>query len=284
METTKIKALLSAVKNKSLSRAAEEFSYTPSALSHMADSLEEELGVKLLERTPAGVTLTEEGELLYAKLLAVVNAERELCALAAQISSSREDELKIGTYSSISMNILPEILRRFKKEHPKIRVSISVADSLKGWLDCGNADVIFADVGAFGDNESVSIMEDRFVAVVPDEAFKKRKTVVRDELYSYSYISTNETSLRKYFDEERFKELIHFDSVDDMSVISMVKEGIGIAVLPALVMKRPHKGVRAIKLEPKISRVLGFAYKKEAAHSGATEKFISFLGRLEKLQ
>ncbi len=281
METNKIKALLSAVKNKSLSRAAEDFSYTPSALSHMADSLEQELGIKLLLRTPTGVSLTEDGKLLYDKLLAVVNAERELCALASQISANREDELKIGTYSSISMNLLPEILKSFKKEHPEIRVSIAVGDSLGKWLDDGHADVIFADVGAFGDNESVSIMDDRFVAVVPKTAFKGRRHVKLAELYEFSYISTNETSLRKYFDEERFREIIHFNSVDDMSVISMVKEGIGVAVLPTLVMKTPHKGVRALRLEPKISRSLGFAYKKSSLHNSAVEKFICFLKRLK---
>ena len=49
METMKIKAILAAAKYQTLSRAAEDFSYTPSALSHMADAFEEELGVKLPE-------------------------------------------------------------------------------------------------------------------------------------------------------------------------------------------------------------------------------------------
>ena len=68
MDTTRIKAILLAAKYKNLSRAAEEFSYTPSALSHMADALEAELGVKLLLRTRAGVSLTEAGEQLKEKM------------------------------------------------------------------------------------------------------------------------------------------------------------------------------------------------------------------------
>ena len=72
MDTLKIKTILSAVENKSFSKTAEELSYTPSALSHMADSLEQELGVKLLKRTPKGVELTENGEKLKDKLQAVL--------------------------------------------------------------------------------------------------------------------------------------------------------------------------------------------------------------------
>ena len=86
METSKIKGLLLAAKYQSLSRAAEEFSYTPSALSHIADALEEELGVKLLSRTHAGVSLTEEGILLKEKMEAVLRAEDELRIAATAIA------------------------------------------------------------------------------------------------------------------------------------------------------------------------------------------------------
>ena len=75
MDTLKIKTILSAVENKSFSKTAETLSYTPSALSHMADSLEQELGVKLLKRTPKGVELTENGEKLKDKMQAVLDAE-----------------------------------------------------------------------------------------------------------------------------------------------------------------------------------------------------------------
>lgn len=93
MDTIKIKALLSAVKNKSLSKAAEEFLYTPSALSHMADSLEEELGVKILVRTSQGVSLSKEGEFLLKKLQAVIDAEKELFESAKLLAGEMENRL-----------------------------------------------------------------------------------------------------------------------------------------------------------------------------------------------
>lgn len=277
MDTLKIRALLSAVKHKSLSKAAEEISYTPSALSHMADSLETELGVRLLRRTPLGVELTEDGLSLYESLIAVVKAEKELFNAADKLSAKKGQELRIGTYSSVSQYVLPEILKAFKETYPNVQVSIHVGDNLKSWLDDGIADIVFADLGALEDNEWIPIMTDPFVAIVPQGTFKGKRSVVPEELYPYAYISTNESRLRKYFDESRFKEIIRFDSVDDMSAISMVNKGIGVTVLPSLVFKKQYGGVRALTLKPAITREIGFSYKKNGSHSAATTAFITYL-------
>ena len=58
-------------KYKNFSLAAKELSYTPSALSHIADSLENELGVKLFIRTRKGVEITDDGKMLYEKFLKI---------------------------------------------------------------------------------------------------------------------------------------------------------------------------------------------------------------------
>ena len=274
METMKIKAILSAAKYKSLSRAAEDFSYTPSALSHMADSLEEELGVKLLLRTRAGVSLTEEGKLLAEKMDAVLRAENELIAAASEIGGAHRSELRIATYSSISTYLLPSIVKQFKKENPSIRVSISVSDVVRGSLENDSADIVFGDLKAIEANEHVIIMEDRYVAVLADGMFSGRRSVSREELYPYPYISTNESALRTYFDETRFAEILRFDSVDDTSVLALVKEGMGVAVLSSLATRKHVKGVRTAMLTPKFSRAIGFAYRKK---SPATERFINFM-------
>lgn len=274
METSRIKGLLLAAKYQSLSRAAEEFSYTPSALSHIADALEEELGVKLLSRTRAGVSLTEEGTLLKEKLEAVLRAEEELRAAAAALGEKNSSILRIGAYSSISTYLLPQIVKRFKKENPDVRVSISVVDSLRGWLENDAVDVVFGDLSAIGENEHIVIMEDPYVAVLPEGTLAGRRSVCREDLYPFPYISTNEGVLHRYFDEQRFAEILCVDSADDAAVLSLVKEGIGVAVLTALATRKPVRGIRTVKLTPAISRSIGFAYRKKTP---AAERFIAFM-------
>lgn len=274
METMKIKAILSAAKYKSLSRAAQDYSYTPSALSHMADSLEEELGVKLLSRSRTGVSLTDEGRLLEEKLNGVLRAEEELFSAANAIGKIRSNELRIATYSSISNYLLPPIIKAFKKVYPDVRVSITVGDGFHGWLENDATDIVFGDLNAIEENEHFIIMEERYVAVLSDGMFEGRRSVRREELYPYPFISTNESALRTYFDESRFAEILRFDSVDDTSVLSLVKEGVGVAVLPALAVQKHVKGVRAATLTPKFTRAVGFAYRNK---TDVVDRFVGFM-------
>lgn len=283
MDTQKIKAVLSAVEHKSLSKAAEEFSYTPSAFSHIADSLEKELGVKLLVRTHLGVELSEEGKRLYDKMQAVINAERKLLEEVQKISGKKCKQLHIGTYSSISVHMLPEILREFKEIHTEINISITVGDSLKDWLNNGTADIIFAQEGGNTDNEWFPIIKDDFVAVVPESEFSDNETIKCEELYKYPFIKTNEHYVNSFFDQTKFNEIINVESVDDMSVVSMVREGMGVAILPSLVLKNQTNGVRTLKLEPEISRTLGFSYKRDADRTSAKMEFVQYLKKKFKL-
>lgn len=277
MDTQKIKVILSAVRHKSLSKAAEEISYTPSAMSHIADSLENELGVRILERTPLGISLTEEGKELYCYMELLLDAEKKLLQAAKALSSSKENHLRIGSFSSISQNILPEIISQFRKIHPDIRISVSVDDSLLNLLDNNHVDIIFTDDYSLGNNMWIPIKEDPFVAVVPADTFKGKKSVTKDELYGMVYISTNEDVLANYFDKGRFENVIDYESIDNVSVLYMVQQGLGFSVLPSLMLSQKMRGIKSIGLRPKVSRTIGFAFKNDAKLTYAAKTFIDFL-------
>ena len=277
MDPQKIKILLSAIEHKSLSRAAEEYSYTPSAMSHIADSVEHELGVKILTRTPLGISLSHEGEELYGHLVALVEAEKALLRAASALTQSKENHLRIGTFSSISQHMLPEIISRFREAYPSIKISVSVEDHLQKWLENDLVDVIFADERSFGDNLWIPIMEDPFVAVVPSGMLQDKRRVKREELYPYTYVSINEKILDSYFDKSRFASVLEFESVDNVSVLYMIQHGLGFSILPQLMVNKKPRGVKVLKLEEPICRTIGFAYKKDARLTYATKMFIDYL-------
>lgn len=277
METFKIKAVLAAVKHKSLSRAAEDFSYTPSAFSHLASGFEQELGVQLFKRSSTGVELTEEGKMLYPKFKSMLECENDLWNTVVQLKDNKDFELRIGTFPSISRNLLSGVLKKVKKEYPHIKLSVNVVDSLAGWFEEERADIIFADHITFGKNEWFPMMEDRYYVVASPELQIGREFITREELYNYPHIFTDDIYLKQYFDMSKFRELIYFKSEDDLSVINMVKEGLGLTVLSELVLKEAISGVSVIRLEPKITRILGFAYNKQRIQSLGLTKFIKSL-------
>ncbi len=273
METDKIKAILYAIECGSLSKAAEKFDYTPSALSHMADSIEQLLDVKILKRDSFGVTVTKSGELLLDKLRAVINAENELFYLAKNVSKNQSLSLNIGAYSSISQHILPEIVQNFKKEYPQVEVSIKVADMLLDWGD--DVDVIFSDHEKVSGYESFPVMKDPYVAVVSNEFNYKNDVITKESLYDEKFIVTAEKLVNEYFDLSKFREKVSLSSIEYASVISMVKEGIGIAVLPQLAIKSETQ-VRALKLTPPLERNITLLCKK-GVKKQSTLKFVKFV-------
>ena len=280
MDTQRIRVILSAIEHKSLSKAAEEISYTPSAMSHIADSIENELGVKILVRTPLGVSLSKEGEELYGYLKAVIDAENSLLAASHAISKSRENHLRIGAFSSISQNLLPEIISSFRLAHPEIRISMSVEDDLEDFLENDLVDIIFTDEFSYGDNVWLPIKKDPFVAVVASDMMKGKRSVSKEELYEYTYVSINEKILDSYFDKSRFAGILDFESIDNVSVLNMVKEGLGVSVLPRLMTLKRMNGIKIMKLEEPVSRTIGFAYKKSAKQTCAAKIFIEYLSQI----
>jgi hypothetical protein len=192
----------------------------------------------------------------------------------SRYSASQFVLLLTNTTKEQAEMVLNRILKRFKKENPDVRVSISVVDSLRGWLENDAVDVVFGDLSAIGENEHIVIMEDPYVAVLPEGTLAGRRSVCREDLYPFPYISTNEGVLHRYFDEQRFAEILCVDSADDAAVLSLVKEGIGVAVLTALATRKPVRGIRTVKLTPAISRSIGFAYRKKTP---AAERFIAFM-------
>lgn len=277
MDIQKIKAILSAIEYKSLSKAADELSYTPSALSRIADNLEKELGVKILIRTPLGISLSKEGEELYDYMIALIEAEKNLISASTAILKSKENHLRIGTFSSISQKLLPEIIREFSSLYPNVNISVAVEDKLQEWLENDKVDIIFTDELSFGvNNVWLPIKKDPFVAVVPSNIIKGKKKVSKQELYQYTYISTNDKILDSYFDKNKFNNVLNFNSIDNVSVLYMIQQNLGFSLLPKLMVDKKINGIRTLKLEEPICRTIGFAYKK-LNPTYATKTFIDYL-------
>lgn len=113
----------------SISKAAEKLYISQPAISRAVHSLEEGLGTKLFRREHRGVTLTEEGELLYGHLK---NAFAEISTAEERIRELTESDsghLRIGTSAVLCKNMLLPYLKGFAAEHPKIKITIECRSS-----------------------------------------------------------------------------------------------------------------------------------------------------------
>lgn len=265
MDVFKIKTFLRAVELGSLSKAAQELDYAPSALSHMLRSLEQELGLPLLKRSPAGITLTEAGEQLLPLFRKAVALENTIYTAAEKLT---RQVIHIGTYASISKYVLPKIVKEFNKAHPQMRISVTVGNRFTPEM-VEKLDLVFAEKDIAEGQCWMPLLEDAYVAVVGEDSLPGQKRITLDELKETPFILPNDSAVNALCRDKLFN-VLEVSSDDDTSPIFMVREGLGVTVLPKLSVQG-EPGVRILSLEPTVKRTLGLTWSKANLTPGAAQ-------------
>ena len=124
MDLKKYEVLLKAIDSGNFSKVADEFGYTPSAISHMMNTLDKELGFSLLIRNNHGVKPTENCISLIPILRELVRWNQQLEQVVSEIQGLEHGVVIIGTYTSISIHWLPRIIKAFQTDYPGIKIQI----------------------------------------------------------------------------------------------------------------------------------------------------------------
>ena len=118
MDIEKLKALKTAVEIGSITQAAEHMGYSQPGLTGMLKRLEQEIGYPLLRRGTKGVRLTEAGEAVMPYIERILRESDTFEHAVRALRPAQQDELRIGSYTSISKNWLPQ-------GHPRLQQEIS---------------------------------------------------------------------------------------------------------------------------------------------------------------
>ena len=128
MDSKKLEILMTAVDLGSFSKASEVVGYTQSGLTHLVDSLEREIGLRLVRRDWSGVSLTREGEALMPSIREFLRENAKLENQIAAITEKKSETIRVAAYASIAMHWMPEILYRFRRVCPDIDVDLRMVD------------------------------------------------------------------------------------------------------------------------------------------------------------
>ena len=172
MDTNKYAALLSIIRLGSLSAAAEKMGYSPSGMTRMMDSLENEMGFPLLHRTSQGVQLTEEGKRLLPSIRELLLAEKKTRAVRCDILSLTAGELFIGSYSSTAAVWLPPVLHRYCDLYPDVAVHLregSNRELLEALQDGELSCAILSEPRSYK-GDWIPLMEDRLLVWLPADS------------------------------------------------------------------------------------------------------------------
>ena len=276
-------AFITTVECGSLTRAAERLHYSQSAISRMIADLENELDLSLLERDRNGVTLTSDGEMLLPCARDVVNGCRKLMMQADSLKGLRSGMIRIATFSSTATHWLPNIIREFQKDYPAVDYELLLGDyeEIERWVQEGRADCGFTRLPAPADLEAVPLEEDPFMAIVPEGhplASEKEFDAAWFEREPFLLLEHGKKAeVSEYLEQHSLHSQIHFTTWDDYAIMSMVEGGLGLSILPSLILRRIPYRIRAIPLKVPLSRSIGLVMKSRKSLSIAAGTFLDYL-------
>lgn len=282
MRTSRYEVFLKIVETQSLTKTAAYFGCTQSAVSQLVKALETELGVSLLIRSKSGVRLTAEGEYLLPGMRQIVMGERSVFERALELQNMNVGLIRIGIFTSLSSQWLPPYLKRFRQQYPNIGFELLQGDvtQISEWLRNGIVDVGFMTPPESDEFCFHELLADRMNIVLPEEHPLAGGPVTLQELREETFVlleSGYSQITEKMFQDAGMRPKKQYTVKDDYTVMSMVESGLGVSLLPELMLHRNPFHLYACAAEPAYYRHLGVSWLRKEDNSIAVNKFVQML-------
>ena len=238
---------------KSISRAADKLYLTQSAMSSRIATLEDELGVLLLDRRDKQFKLTVAGArfLVYAqKLLDLQREVKQEMGSGAPMAVS----MRIGAIESVLHSWLIPWLEKLRVDHPGLELELTVETTpiLMDQIQRGTLDLVFAVLPASADGVRNQALPPMDMAFVGNPALHKKRNYRLDELAEMELLTFQKGSqphvtLLDLFKQNRMepKKVHAISSISAM--VQLVQGGFGVALLPRAAVQR-LTGFASLKL------------------------------------
>ncbi|MEC1177147.1 LysR family transcriptional regulator [Metasolibacillus meyeri] len=281
MSFVRFEIIAKVVELGSFTKAAEKLNMTQSAVSHAVASLESELNVSLLIRDRRkGIALTEVGQKVLPHIREILKRMESINQEIALVTNLETGNIRIGTFASASSCLLPKLLAKFQKKHPKIEFKFyeGTYEEITQWLSSGIIDIGFVVIGKSNPSfDLIPLIKDNMVvAYHPEHRFRIKETVDMDDLIEESFIMPTgmyQSHVEALFEEAQMKPSIRFEVHDCTTIANMVQEGLGITIGPELFLKT-QQNIKISQLNIENSREVALACSSIENASPAVKEFL----------
>ncbi len=284
----KYQAFIKTIETGSFTKAANALNYAQSSISKMIADLEKEWNLTLLERDRNGVHLTSSGKqiLPYARML--LDDYQKLTSYVDDLNGLQKGMIRIGTFSSVAIHWLPDIFAEFQKDYPGIEYEMLLGDyrEVEEWLEEGRVDCGFLSLPAKHTFETISLKMDEYLVVLPMEhpLAQKGKIDIHD-LEDQPFLLLEhggKTEVTALLEKYQVHPQIRFTTWEDYAIMAMVEKGLGISILPKMILQRIPYDIEIRPLEIPYFREIGLAIKNRTRLSSAAIRFIEYLDTIKK--
>ena len=281
----KYRAFVKTVETGSFTKAAESLNYAQSSVSKMIADLEREWDLILLERDRNGVHLTSSGEQILPMARLLIDDYEKLADHVQELHGIQTGTIRIGTFSSVVIHWLPDLFAEFQKQYPAIEYEMLLGDyaEVERWIEEGRVDCGFLRLPTRPDFDTISLNMDEYQVVLPEgHPLCKYAAIPIEKLENQPFLLLEhggKTEVSDILENYQVHPQIRFTTWEDYAIMAMVEKGLGIGILPQLILQRIPYKIEIRPLKNPYYREIGLAVKDRRRLSPVTVKFIEYLTR-----
>src|SRR4051794_9523166 len=281
----------------SFSAAAQELSYTQSAVSQAVAALEGELGVTLLERDRRGARPTSAGAALVAHADGILARLDAAEAEVAAIAGVRGGRLTMASFPTAGATIVPLAVAMFRDAHPDVALTLAEGEpeEIAPRLRAGEFDLAllfeFEDGGeGLGTRlRRTELLEDPMYLALPDKhALADAPRIRLQDLSDQSWVQTSAASpcarhVVRSCHAAGFEPSVSFETDDYQTVQGLVAAGVGVALIPQLALSTVREDIAIRALHPRAPvRTVLAATARRSGTSPAADRMLEVLADVSR--
>lgn len=296
MDTTlrQLSAYVAVARASSFTAAAAQLHASQSSLSRAVADLERQVGAQLLARDTRNVQLTPAGTEALRIAEQIVNAHRSGMKELERFLLGESGTVAVATLPSVAAALLPQVIAGFRRQWP--RVAVHIMDGLeRSVLDHvlrGDADFAITTLEPFGQLEHRPLVQDRFVAVLPENhPLAERPEVTWEDLAREPFLAVGpQSSVRRLTDAAFAQVDVHAAPAAEAGSVAtvggLVAAGLGVTAMPALVLPLLGGGpvVHRPLVGPTVDRRLDVAVRAHRPLPLAAQRFLETLQEVKEGQ
>ncbi|PYX97697.1 MAG: LysR family transcriptional regulator [Acidobacteria bacterium] len=285
MDLDQLNSFLEVAKHSSFSKAAERCFRTQPAISSQIRALEEEVGAKLFDRSGAKVSLTVAGKAFQTYAEEALRALRSVKMTIAEMERTPRGEIVVGANEATCLYVLPEVFADFKRQYPKVSVSIQRAETAKTLESVIDQTVDFGVVSMpVKDSrlDALPIHHDELVLITsPGHALAQLSHARLEEIAKYPLVlpklGRTRDAIDDVFEEARLKLHVsmELDSSELLKRFVAADVGVGFVARSNISDEIRAGTLSALSfIDPPISRDLALVHRKDKTLSRAARAFM----------
>ena len=281
MELSTYKIFNAVATTQSFSRAARMLYLSPSAISHAISKLESDLGYPLFIRKKNKVSLTSYGNEILPDIQNLLSLHSKIESEMTLLQNLQNGIVHLGAFNSTCCCWIPAVFKELRAMNSNIQLIVHEGE----YIDCeqnllnGKLDISFVrpvqDITIEDRLEYENLYLDKMICIAPiDMAFKQKGIVTIDELRNLKLvISTGgyKYDVEPFFKQYQIQTTVTHTLYSDSAIIALVASGIGISILPEMVINSIPANIQILEIENNPYRKIGIATQKSSFITPATK-------------